>query len=104
MQAVEMMHTSIASTRLGLLLLSCAQAKCRCSRLPKGVRGLPRCRGTKGGDRRGLPKSWLGWRAPKGWLRLAILLLSGSKKTCRGEDIVGASCSCMIDGNTVTRR
>ena len=84
-----MMHTSIASPGLGLLLLSGAQAKCGCSRLPKGVCGLPRCRGTKGRDRRGLPKCWLGRRAPKSWLCLAVLLLSGSKQTCRVEDVCG---------------
>ena len=88
-QGTGMMHTSIASPGLRLLLLSGAQAKCGCSRLPKRVRRLPGCWSTKGRDRRGLPKRWLGRCTPKSWLCLAVLLLSGSKQTCRVEDVCG---------------
>ena len=77
-----MAHTSIASS--GLRLCS-AYAKRGCARLPKGVCSLPRWLGTKGGDRRRLPKGWLGGRASRSWLCLAVLLLPCSKHTCRGN-------------------
>lgn len=80
---LPMLHTSIASPRLRLLLLGSAKAKCRHNRLPKGVGWLPGWLGTKGRHRRRLPKGWLVLHASKSWLRLAILLRSACKCTCR---------------------
>ena len=78
-----MTHTSIASPRLCLLLLSSRHAKSWHNWLPKGLRCLPNRLGTEGRHCRRLPKRLLGLHAANAWQRLAILLLPGCKGTCR---------------------